>query len=44
VVVGSSVVEAIRLSLEDGAATAATVPAVAALVGKLARGVRGAQK
>ncbi|MBV8793563.1 MAG: tryptophan synthase subunit alpha [Hyphomicrobiales bacterium] len=44
VVVGSSVVEAIRLSLEGGVATPSTVPAVAALVGKLAEGVRAAQK
>jgi tryptophan synthase alpha chain len=44
VVVGSSVVEAIRLSLDDGAATSATVPAVAELVGKLADGVRAARK
>jgi tryptophan synthase alpha chain len=44
VVVGSSIVEAIRLSLDGGAATSLTVPAVAELVGKLADGVRGAQK
>jgi tryptophan synthase alpha chain len=44
VVVGSSIVEAIRLSLDDGKATPLTVPAVADLVGKLADGVRGAQK
>jgi tryptophan synthase alpha chain len=44
VVVGSSVVEAIRLSLDGGAATPLTVPAVAELVGKLAHGVRAAQK
>jgi tryptophan synthase alpha chain len=44
VVVGSSIVEAIRLSLNDGKATPLTVAAVADLVGKLADGVRGAQK
>jgi tryptophan synthase alpha chain len=44
VVVGSSVVEAIRLSLEGGVATPSTVPAVATLVSKLAEGVRAAQK
>jgi tryptophan synthase alpha chain len=44
VVVGSSIVEAIRLSLDGGAATSLTVPAVAELVGQLADGVRGAQK
>jgi tryptophan synthase alpha chain len=44
VVVGSSIVEAIRLSLRDGAATSLTVAAVAELVGKLAHGVRSAQK
>jgi tryptophan synthase alpha chain len=44
VVVGSSVVEAIRVSLDGGAATPLTVPAVAQLVGKLAEGVRAAQK
>ncbi len=44
VVVGSSVVEAIRLSLDGGKATPLTVPAVAELVGKLAHGVRAAQK
>ena len=44
VVVGSSVVEAIRLSLDGGAATPSTVPAVAELVGRLAQGVRGVQK
>ena len=44
VVVGSSVVEAVRLSLDGGAATSLTVPAVAELVGKLAHGVRGVQK
>jgi tryptophan synthase alpha chain len=44
VVVGSSIVEAIRLSLDDGKATPLTVAAVADLVGKLADGVRGAQK
>ena len=44
VAVGSSVVEAIRLSLEGGAATVSTVPAVAELVGKLAHALRGVQK
>jgi tryptophan synthase alpha chain len=44
VVVGTSVVEAIRLSLSDGAGTLSTVPAVAALVGKLSDGVRSVQK
>ena len=44
VVVGSSVVEAIRLSLEGGAATPSTVGAVTELVGKLAQGVRSAAK
>ena len=42
VVVGSSVVEAIRLSLDGGAATPSTVAAVTELVTKLAQGVRGA--
>jgi tryptophan synthase alpha chain len=44
VVVGSSLVEAIRLSLDRRAATPLTVPAVAELVGQLAQGVRAAQK
>ncbi|HSV00596.1 MAG TPA: tryptophan synthase subunit alpha, partial [Roseiarcus sp.] len=44
VVVGSSVVEAIRLSLRGGAATPSTVAATAELVGKLAQGVRAARK
>jgi tryptophan synthase alpha chain len=44
VVVGSALVEAIRLSLEEGKASARTVGAVAALVGELARGVREAAK
>ena len=44
VVVGSSVVEAIRLSLEGGAATPSTVAAVTELVGKLAHGVRAAAR
>ena len=44
VVVGSSVVEAIRLSLDGGAATSLTVVAATELVGKLAQGVRAAQK
>jgi tryptophan synthase alpha chain len=44
VVVGSALVEAIRLSLEDGRASAKTVGAVSSLVGELARGVREAAK
>ena len=44
VVVGSSLVEAVRLSLDNGAATPATVPSVVGLVEKLARGVRGVAK
>jgi tryptophan synthase alpha chain len=44
VVVGSSIVEAIRLSLNDGAATSSTVAAVTELVGELAHGVRAAAK
>ena len=44
VVVGSSVVEAIRLSLDGGAATPFTVAATTELVSKLAQGVRAAQR
>jgi tryptophan synthase alpha chain len=44
VVVGSSIVEAIRLSLDGGAATSSTVVAATELVKKLAQGVRAAQK
>lgn len=45
VVVGSAVVEAVRLSLdEQGRATAATVPAVQAIVAELASGVRSVAK
>jgi tryptophan synthase alpha chain len=45
VVVGSSIVDAIRLSLDDGgAATASTVAAATELVKKLAQGVRAAPK
>jgi hypothetical protein len=44
VVVGSSIVEAIRLSLDDGAATSSTVIAATELVSKLAQGVRAAHK
>lgn len=44
VVVGSSIIEAIRLSLDGGAATSLTVVAATELVGKLAQGVRAAQK
>ena len=40
VVVGSAIVETVRLSLEDGRATARTVPAVTDLVARLAKGVR----
>src|SRR5438105_1794526 len=42
VVVGSAIVEALRLSLIDGKASASTVPAVAKLVGEIAKGVRDA--
>jgi len=44
VAVGSALVEAVRTSLKDGKATPETVSAVAALVGKLAAGVRGARR
>ena len=44
VVVGSSLVEAIRLSLNDGVATASTVGAVTRLVEALARGLRAVPK
>jgi tryptophan synthase alpha chain len=44
VVVGTSIVEAIRLSLDGGAATSSTVVAATELVKKLAQGVRAAQK
>jgi len=44
VVVGSSIVEAIRLSLDGGAATSSTVVAATDLVKKLAQGVRAAAK
>ena len=44
VVVGSAIVEAIRLSLDDGGATSSTVAAATELVKKLAQGVRAAQK
>ena len=44
VVVGSALVEAVRLSLDNGAATLATVTAVTGLVEKLAQGARGAVK
>jgi tryptophan synthase alpha chain len=43
VVVGSAIVNAVRDSLDDGKATARTVPAVTALVADLARGVRTAR-
>ena len=42
VVVGSALVEALRASLVDGKASVGTVQAVVALVGDIARGVRGA--
>ncbi|HTZ66379.1 MAG TPA: tryptophan synthase subunit alpha [Roseiarcus sp.] len=44
VVVGTSLVEAIRLSLDSGAATSSTVAAATELVNKLAQGVRAAAK
>jgi tryptophan synthase alpha chain len=44
VAVGTSVVEAIRLSLDGGAATSSTVVAVTELVNKLAQGVRAGRK
>ncbi len=44
VAVGTALVEAIRLSVDGGAATSSTVAAVAELVGKLAQGVRAARK
>jgi tryptophan synthase alpha chain len=44
VVVGSSLVEGIRLSLSGGAATSATIATVTGLVGELARGVRAVAK
>ncbi|MCX7317110.1 MAG: tryptophan synthase subunit alpha, partial [Hyphomicrobiales bacterium] len=44
VVVGSALVEAVRLSLVDGKATAATVPAVTGLVGELIEGIRRVHK
>jgi tryptophan synthase alpha chain len=44
VAVGTSVVEAIRLSLDGGEATSSTVAAVTELVNKLAQGVRAAAK
>jgi tryptophan synthase alpha chain len=44
VVVGSALVEGIRLSLNDGAATSATVAAVTGLVQELAHGVRAVAK
>ena len=44
VVVGSAIVEAIRLSLDGGAATPLTVAAATKLVSKLAEGVRAAPK
>jgi tryptophan synthase alpha chain len=40
VVVGSAIVEAVRKSLDKGAATARTVTAVTDLIGRLAEGVR----
>ena len=44
VVVGSALIEALRGSLAEGKATPATVGAIAALVEKLAAGVRGVSK
>jgi tryptophan synthase alpha chain len=44
VVVGSSLVDEIRLSLHDGAATQATVTKVTALVGELSRSLRAVMK
>ena len=44
VVVGSALVEAVRLSLADGKAGSGTVDAVTALVSDLARGVRSAAR
>ena len=44
VVVGSAIVEALRGSLVDGKASAATLPAVTGLVGDIARGVRSAAR
>ena len=44
VVVGSSLVEAIRVSLREGAATSATVASAVGLVEELSRGVRGVLK
>ncbi len=44
VAVGSSLVEGIRLSLNGGAATSATIATVTGLVGELARGVRAVAK
>ena len=45
VVVGSALVEAVRTTLDaDNRATAATVPAVAALVSDIAAGVRAAKQ
>jgi tryptophan synthase alpha chain len=44
VVVGTAIVEALRGSLVDGEASAATIPAVTGLVGAIARGVRSAAR
>ena len=44
VVVGSALVEAVRLSLHEGKATARTVASVIALVEDIAAGVRGAKR
>jgi tryptophan synthase alpha chain len=43
VVVGSAIVEAVRGSLNEGVASAATLPAVTGLVARLAEGVRSAR-
>jgi tryptophan synthase alpha chain len=44
VVVGSALVEAVRTSLNDGAASPATIGAVTGLVGSLAQGMRAQSK
>jgi tryptophan synthase alpha chain len=42
VVVGSAIVDALRGSLDEGKASARTIPAVTSLVAQLAQGVRNA--
>jgi tryptophan synthase alpha chain len=44
VVVGSSLVEAVRFSLNEGTATSATIPRLVSLVERLSRGVRSVAK